>query len=76
MGGDLVAAYGRWSLRRVELQEVFYNERSRHIYFLEKMSYVQFLFYNIQLFRERSSEKMCTRESPKGNMGYNQHTVS
>ena len=30
----------------------------------------------IQLFRERLSEKMCTRIAiPKGNMGYDQYTV-
>ena len=26
----------------------------------------------IQLFRERLSEKMCTQQNPKGNMGYDQ----
>ena len=29
----------------------------------------------IQLFRDRLSEKMCTRKIPKGNMGYDQYTV-
>lgn len=32
---------------RVEMQEVFYKEKSRYIYFFEKMYYISLLGYNI-----------------------------
>ena len=40
-------SYGRRSLTRVKLQEIFHKEKSEHIYFLERMSWVQFLGYNM-----------------------------
>ena len=47
---DLVVAYGRWSLTRIEQQGVFSEKRSGHIYFVEdnllqaisKLRHVQF----------------------------------
>ena len=32
---DLVVAYGRWSLTRIEPQEASYEKRSEDIYFME-----------------------------------------
>ena len=43
---ELVVAYGRWSLTRVERQEVFYERTSGHIYLLKRMYCMQFLGCN------------------------------
>ena len=43
---ELVVAFGRCSLTRVELQEIFNKEKSRCIYFLERLYCMQFLGYN------------------------------
>ena len=43
---ELVVAYRKCSLTRVELQEIFNKEKSRCIYFLEWMYSMQFLGYN------------------------------
>lgn len=44
---ELVVTYGRWSLTSIELQEVFYLEKSEHIYVLETMYCMQFLGTNL-----------------------------
>ena len=43
---ELVAAYRKYSFTRVELQEIFNKEKSRRIYFLERMFCIQFLGYH------------------------------
>ena len=43
---ELVVAYRKCLLARVELQEIFNKEKSRCIYFLEWMYCMQFLGYN------------------------------
>lgn len=42
-----LVSYRRRSLTRVKLREIFHKEKTGHIYFLEIMSWVQFLGYNI-----------------------------
>ena len=44
---ELVVGYGRWSLTRVERQEVFYERTSGHIYLSKRMYCTQFLGCNI-----------------------------
>ena len=45
---ELEVAYKKCSLTRVELQEIFNKEKSRRLYFLERMYCMQFLgYYNV-----------------------------
>ena len=37
--------------------------------------YKEWVGFDIQPFRERLSQKMCTRQNRKGNMGYDQYAV-
>lgn len=34
---ELIVTYGKWSLKRVKLQEVFYEKKSRHVYFFREI---------------------------------------
>ena len=44
--------YAKWSLKRVKLQEVFYEKKSRHVYFFREIvlhATAVFLGYNIHV---------------------------
>ena len=71
---DLVVAYGRWSLTRIEPQGVS-PEKSSDTSFLRKRIYcMQFPSSDIQLFRERLSEKVHAT-IPKGIVGGFEYTI-
>ena len=63
---DLVVAYGRWSLTRIEPQEVSFEKKTGHIYFKEdnllhaisKLRYVQF---HVLLFLPQEIRKLVKR---------------
>ena len=49
---ELIVTYGKWSLKRVKLQEVFYEKKSRHVYFFKEIvlhATAVFLGYNIHV---------------------------
>ena len=49
---EFVVAYRSWWLTRVEIQEVFYEEKTRLVYFLERMYCMQFLGYNLLYYEK------------------------
>ena len=70
---DLVVAYGRWSLIRIEPQEVSFEKKTGHIYFKEenllhaisKLRYVQFNVVVVPTTRDQKTRKEVACKSLK-----------